>query len=282
MPYTPHTTLIVSGRRLTWDGDAPEARRDLKLTVRGSLSGAASLVVRFLYRGSVVAEAVPEWSLVMEEGESGPVPTGELEQTISLNTTELVTAFLGRARGVVLPLTVCTYDLATEMQEAAGTLPCINVVDDDLAPPTPAATLAYMTKQQYDRNKDGKIDPTALPDASVPQNWIALVGGEAIGGHRAVSVGTDGKAYYTDIEDADSVLAFIGISTGASEVDEDVAIQTSGKLEEPTWAWGPGPVFVGASAVLSQSIPETGAVIQVGSVLSETSIVVRIERPIFR
>jgi hypothetical protein len=109
----------------------------------------------------------------------------------------------------------------------------------------------------------GPPGPGALP--------FACIAGEAIGGHRAVTIGADGKAYLASPIEAQAQAVF-GLSTAAAAVGTGITIQTSGLLSEPSWTWTPGPVWLGAAGVLTQLLPTGGAAVLVGTAGGPTAL----------
>jgi hypothetical protein len=105
----------------------------------------------------------------------------------------------------------------------------------------------------------------------VPGDSLTVTAGQALGGHRAVYIAADGKAYYA-APDATSRLT-IGITTGAASLSAPVTIQTGGEVDEPSWTWAAtGPVWLAASGQLTQILPTTGYLFQVGIPMGPTRL----------
>ena len=96
--------------------------------------------------------------------------------------------------------------------------------------------------------------------------------GEALGGHRAVAIRTDGKAWY--VSPTDALVSVFGLTTGAASLGADVAIQSAGEMIEPSWNWTQGPVYLGASGTLTQTVPVAGAIVEIGIAGGPTSITI--------
>ena len=92
-----------------------------------------------------------------------------------------------------------------------------------------------------------------------------------LSGHRAIRV-VAGLAYVCDGGNASHVGRAIGVSTGAATAGFDVSVQTAGILTESGWAWTDGPVYVGASGVLTQSLSGLAYIHQIGIAVSATQI----------
>ena len=101
---------------------------------------------------------------------------------------------------------------------------------------------------------------------------ITATAGEALSGNRAVRF-SGGSAFLAD-KDAATASHAAGITTGAASSGAAVAIQLDGVMTEPSWAWSPGPVWLGTTGQLTQTIPVTGSVIQIGIAVSATKLAI--------
>lgn len=110
----------------------------------------------------------------------------------------------------------------------------------------------------------------AQGDAATPV--IVRLAGEALGGHRAVKIAIDGLARYASPGDAD-VQGVVGVTTGAAVEDGVVTIQTSGEMTESGWSWTPGGIiYLAASGALTQILPSSGSIYQVGKAIGPTTM----------
>lgn len=114
----------------------------------------------------------------------------------------------------------------------------------------------------------GPRGPTGISGAQPEFNAVA---GEDIGGHRAVFIADDGKAYYADPSTAGATPP-VGISKNAAAVDALVTVQTGNDLTESSWAWEPGPVYLAADGTLSQTVPTSGAIFLIGVAAGATRL----------
>ncbi|MBM3204117.1 hypothetical protein FJZ55_09470, partial [Candidatus Woesearchaeota archaeon] len=94
-----------------------------------------------------------------------------------------------------------------------------------------------------------------------------VVASTAIGGHRVVKSTLTGCAYAdsTDINDLGKIL---GVTFTATTQGSLAKIHTSGEIEEPTWNFTAGPVYLGTNGVLTQTLPVTGFIQQIGVAIS--------------
>ena len=129
------------------------------------------------------------------------------------------------------------------------------------------AALAYLG-QVFDRHPE----PGALIEVATAY--------AALGGHRVVAVTASGLVNLADSDDLDTALAAVGITLGAAETGANVRIATSGTVDEPSWSFVPGPVFLGRAGALTQVPPSTGCELRIGTARDATRLVIAIQEPI--
>lgn len=102
---------------------------------------------------------------------------------------------------------------------------------------------------------------------------ISVLAADICCGHRVVccSLGSIRHACSNEPDHAGSV---IGITKNAANPGEGLVIVTSGIMDEPSWSFTPGAVFVGLDGSLVQEPPQTGFVQQVGVAVSATRLIV--------
>lgn len=104
---------------------------------------------------------------------------------------------------------------------------------------------------------------------------LLFVAGEALGGHRVVRLGGDGKAWLADQSNVLHCLSVLGLTTSAAASGDTAQVVSSGALEEPSWDWTPSAaIFLTGSGLLSHVEPTTGPKIVVGYAVSPTRIVI--------
>lgn len=119
----------------------------------------------------------------------------------------------------------------------------------------------------------GPPGPVGSPDSIIETGVAAAT----LSGHRAVTRNADGTIGYASNDNAAYVAAPIWITTGAAVSGATVTAVAYGLITEPTWSWTPGPVYLGAAGVLTQTVPTSpGAVFlaQIGYAPTPTSIFV--------
>ena len=105
---------------------------------------------------------------------------------------------------------------------------------------------------------------------------IAEVAVIALSGHRAVRPVAGGVAY-ASASDPAQANTLIGVTRTAAAAGALVDLATTGEIvEEPSWTWAIGPVFLGENGALTQVAPGIGFVQRVGIAVSPTKIAVLI------
>jgi len=90
--------------------------------------------------------------------------------------------------------------------------------------------------------------------------------------HRVVILTGSGVDYpnLANVENGDAIL---GITTSSAVTGSPAAYQFEGTMMDPSWSWTVGPIFCGASGVLTQTPPLTGQWLrQVGSAVGPNTI----------
>lgn len=105
-----------------------------------------------------------------------------------------------------------------------------------------------------------------------------FVAGEPLGGHRVVYA-SGSTVRYADGADASTAAQVVGVTTQAADSGTPIIVQRVGRMTEATWAWTPGPVFLGANGLPTQTTPQSGVYLQIGAALDATTLDVRIGTP---
>lgn len=143
-----------------------------------------------------------------------------------------------------------------------------------------AKTIELVTRgPQGPAGEDGPPGPPGPAGGNVVQ--LLAIG--AVGGNRVVRSVPGGVGYASNDNTAhgDDVVG-LTLQAGA---DELINVQVAGEVVEPSWNWVPQePVFVGTNGLLTQAPPEDPAarfVLVFGFATSPTSIMIRVEAPIY-
>jgi len=89
-----------------------------------------------------------------------------------------------------------------------------------------------------------------------------------------------GQAVYADHNDISQSTKVLGITRGAVLAGNSVEVIDGGSINDPSWIWTDGPIFLGANGLLTQTAPSVGFVMMVGKAVSATRISLNIDRPI--
>ena len=89
-----------------------------------------------------------------------------------------------------------------------------------------------------------------------------------------------GLVYVLDYRDAAHIDLLVGITMTAADEGAPIAIQRAGEISDSGWAWTPGRVYLGAAGQLTQTPPETGYSVLIGSAVSATRILLNLQDPI--
>ena len=110
---------------------------------------------------------------------------------------------------------------------------------------------------------------------------ITLIAGQNLSGHCIICVNAAGQAVYADKDTPATLQQVLGLTTRAALTGNPVTIIPEGEITEPSWTLNPrAPVYLGNNGQLTQTLPTTGAILQVGLPLSATQMLVNIKMPI--
>jgi len=116
------------------------------------------------------------------------------------------------------------------------------------------------------------------PAGPAGSSIVSYTAGENLGGHKLVILNSMEKALYASGNNISHVNKIIGVTTGAAAVNTQAEIQTYGQLYEPSWNWDVSkPLFAGINGVLTQSLPASGFIQQVATVISPVKIFINIQ-----
>lgn len=89
-----------------------------------------------------------------------------------------------------------------------------------------------------------------------------------------------GEALALDYRDADHVNLLLGITLTAGGIGQLLNVQCRGTLDDASWSWVPGRVWLGAYGSLTQIPPVSGYDVLIGSATSATRINLNLQDPI--
>ena len=124
----------------------------------------------------------------------------------------------------------------------------------------------------------------ALVGGALPSSQsydVQYVAAGPISSGRAVSVDANQRVGYPDRSLVDDALRVAGVLvTSASALGDAAVVRRRGVMVEAGWAWSPGPVYVGDSGLLTQSVPASGWLLQIGLAVNATTLDINPEEPI--
>lgn len=103
--------------------------------------------------------------------------------------------------------------------------------------------------------------------------------GETISALHAVYELND-QVFTLGSSDEDHVSLLLGVATTAAGPGDDINIQRSGAIDEPSWSWTPGPVWLSPTGTLTQTPPSDGFDVLIGAAVSPTRVILDLQTPI--
>ena len=126
----------------------------------------------------------------------------------------------------------------------------------------------------------GPRGPQGIP-GPVGGATTVTVGAAPISGHTAVALDSGGLLVYADCTNPAHIGAVQGVVGNAYSPGDQAVVQTDFELVHAGWSFSPGPVFVGLSGALVQTLPPGALFAQVvGFALAPTRIRVDVQPPI--
>lgn len=101
----------------------------------------------------------------------------------------------------------------------------------------------------------GGLWAPGTPISVASQVLITGTAAVALPGHRVVTRASDGTFGYASNDTFGHLNAPLWVTSGAVSSGGTVTAQAYGPMEEPTWSWLPGPLYLGAGGLLTQVIP---------------------------
>ena len=108
---------------------------------------------------------------------------------------------------------------------------------------------------------------------------LNVASGATISALKCCYCNSAGAAVLTSADTAHAGL-FAGISQTAAAAGNLIVLLVSGIMEDSSWNWGLGPIYVGVDGSLTQTAPTTGFQQQIATPISATKITVNAQMPI--
>ena len=129
----------------------------------------------------------------------------------------------------------------------------------------------------------GEQGPRGIQGIPGPAGGATLVtvGATPLSGHTAVAMDADGLLIYADCTNPAHIGAVQGVIANAYSPGDLAVVQTDFDLTHAGWTFATGPVFVGATGALVQTLPMSAVFAQVvGYALVPTRIRIDVQPPI--
>jgi hypothetical protein len=108
---------------------------------------------------------------------------------------------------------------------------------------------------------------------------VQRAAGETLSALRAVYE-LDDQVFTLDYRDTDHINLLLGVTLSAGDIGQLLNVQRSGAIDDASWSWTPGPVWLGANGALTQVSPVDGYDVLIGSANSATRITLNLQDPI--
>lgn len=138
-------------------------------------------------------------------------------------------------------------------------------------------TISLVTLLRLPVNNGGIVVP--LPPPAFSADVAILVANTDLSGHRAV-LSENGQALYADSLSPAHAGRVVGVTTGAASQGTDVQVQSAGELQDDSFAFLPGAIWLGPNGALTQIVPAQGFAQQLGVALSPTRLLIELGAPI--
>lgn len=120
----------------------------------------------------------------------------------------------------------------------------------------------------------GPEGPPGTPGAGGEVVQLTRTAFEDLGGHRVVTETVDGLLRYASNDNSAQLEVPLWLTPGAITSGDSGTVLAFGKIDEPTWNWDVGPVYLGTDGLLTQDPPTAPALfsVQVGYAMSTTRL----------
>lgn len=121
------------------------------------------------------------------------------------------------------------------------------------------------------------LTPPPLPTGG---ESVVRTAGETVSALKAVYE-LGGQVFALDSQDVDHAALYLGIAVSSATIGLDVIIQRAGTIDDASWSWAGGEVFVGTEGSLTQVAPTTGFKLIVGNSPSPQRVNLTFDTPVY-
>ena len=160
-------------------------------------------------------------------------------------------------------------DVYKRLASVSASVPSVDGITKSISNLQDSLTQEAIAREQGDTKQVTGNDSGETVD-------VVGIAAAALSGHRAMTFGADGFVTYAQPGD---VVA--GVTEHAYEAGSLVAMRDAGLVVESSWTWTPGStVFLAANGIITQAVPQSGYVTEIGKALSATSLLLQITESI--
>jgi hypothetical protein len=106
------------------------------------------------------------------------------------------------------------------------------------------------------------------------------IAGMVLSGHRVLVKFPSGQMFLADKDTPAHMHKVAGVGLNSAGSGSAVQVQSFGELVEPTWNWVEGPVYLGNSGQLTQTVPTSGFLVLIGTATAPTVLRIQLGAPI--
>lgn len=92
---------------------------------------------------------------------------------------------------------------------------------------------------------------------------------------------SQGRVFLLSADDEAHADLVLGLTLTSSDQGAPVAVKRAGVVDDQTWSWVPGQVWLGANGNLTQTPPADGVDLAVGTAVSATRLVLNLQQPLY-
>lgn len=142
--------------------------------------------------------------------------------------------------------------------------------------------LAVLEQPEARLVTQGEQGPPGPPGIPGPAGGSAFqrVAGQTLSALHVVYEAGDGTVFRLDPSDDDHIDRLLGVTITAADEGAPINVQRSGQLDDASWSWTPGRVWLGQSGALTQTPPADGFDVLIGTAVSATRLILNIQDPI--
>ena len=122
--------------------------------------------------------------------------------------------------------------------------------------------------------KPGSVVAVVGPPGASGMPDINALAALPIGALKALGVNSLGEAHLADKDFSHDV---VGVSVTAAAALASIRIRVGGFIDDLSWNWSQGPVWLGNGGQLTQEIPTTGSLVKIGFSAGATRLIVQPE-----